>query len=401
LTRSFAVALAAALALLVFAATAPAAQYVPGQVLVKFKSGTSQTLQQSVLNRAGAVRIGRVAGVGAHVLRVAGDARVAAQALDRLAAVRYAEVNKILHTTAVPNDPRFGEMYGLDRIDAPEGWDLAGLGTFPTAGGVKVGIVDTGIQANHPDLVGKTVDCAQSRGTLIFAGQIREGSCADDNDHGTHVAGTIAANTNNGIGVAGVAFNARLSICRALGGPLGTGATSDVANCINWLATKGVKVISMSLGGGASSTLQTAVRNAWKNGGATGAVVIAAAGNDGNSAVNYPAGYAEVVSVAATDEADARASYSNANADVEISAPGSNVLSTVRGGGYAEISGTSMATPHVSGVTAVLWQLNPGATAATIRSRLTAAVNDLGPAGRDPQFGFGRVNLCRAAGGAC
>ncbi|HYH59434.1 MAG TPA: S8 family serine peptidase [Thermoleophilaceae bacterium] len=394
-------ALAAALALLVFAATAPAAQYVPGQVLVKFKSGTSQTLQQSVLNRAGAVRIGRVAGVGAHVLRVAGDARVAAQALDRLAAVRYAEVNKILHTTAVPNDPRFGEMYGLDRIDAPEGWDLAGLGTFPTAGGVKVGIVDTGIQANHPDLVGKTVDCAQSRGTLIFAGQIREGSCADDNDHGTHVAGTIAANTNNGIGVAGVAFNARLSICRALGGPLGTGATSDVANCINWLATKGVKVISMSLGGGASSTLQTAVRNAWKNGGATGAVVIAAAGNDGNSAVNYPAGYAEVVSVAATDEADARASYSNANADVEISAPGSNVLSTVRGGGYAEISGTSMATPHVSGVTAVLWQLNPGATAATIRSRLTAAVNDLGPAGRDPQFGFGRVNLCRAAGGAC
>jgi subtilisin family serine protease len=215
------------------------------------------------------------------------------------------------------------------------------------------------------------------------------------------VAGTIAANTNNAIGVAGVAFNTRLSICRALGGPLGSGSTTDVANCIDWLVTKGVKVISMSLGGGASTTLQSAVQNAWKNGAANGAVVIAAAGNDGNSNVNYPAGYAEVVSVAATDANDARASYSNQNADVEVAAPGSNVLSTVRGGGYASLSGTSMATPHASGVAAVLWQLNPGDTAAGIRNRLTAAVNDLGPAGRDPQFGFGRVNLCKAAGGGC
>jgi subtilisin family serine protease len=215
------------------------------------------------------------------------------------------------------------------------------------------------------------------------------------------VAGTIAAKANNGTGVAGVAFNAQLVICKALSGPLGSGTTADVANCINWVHSKGAKVISMSLGGGASTTLQNAAAAAWENGGANGSVLVAAAGNDGDSTVNYPAGYAQVVSVAATDNLDHRASFSNANSDVEVAGPGVNVLSTVRGGGYASFSGTSMATPHASGVTAVLWQLNPGSTAAQIRSKLDAAVDDLGAAGRDTSFGFGRVNLCKAAGGAC
>ena len=261
--------------------------------------------------------------------------------------------------------------------------------------------MDTGIDRNHEDLAGKTVDCAQSRGTLIFSGTIQEGSCTDDNDHGTHVAGTIAAKANNGVGVAGVSFHSPLTICRALGGPLGSGSTADVANCITWAHNKGAKVISMSLGGGASTTLQSAVQGAYKNGAANGSVLVAAAGNDGNSTVNYPAGYAEVVSVGATDNRDAKASFSNANADVEVSAPGVNTLSTRRGGGYLSLSGTSMATPHASGVAAVLWQLNPGQTAAGIRSLLSSRVDDLGAAGRDSSFGFGRVNLCKAAGGSC
>jgi thermitase len=180
---------------------------------------------------------------------------------------------------------------------------------------------------------------------------------------------------------------------------LGSGSTADVANCITWVKDQGAKVISMSLGGGDSTTLHNAVNYAWQGGGANGAVVIAAAGNDGDSTVNYPAGYAEAVSVAATDNRDARASFSNANADVEIAAPGVNVLSTYNNGGYTTLSGTSMATPHVSGVAAIIWGRNPGATASTIRSKLDAAVDDKGAAGRDPVFGFGRVNLQKAATG--
>jgi thermitase len=192
---------------------------------------------------------------------------------------------------ATPNDPRFRELYGLDNtgqtggvadadIDAPEGWDVAGMGAFPQSGGVKVGIVDTGITQTHEDLAGKTVDCGQS-----VAGRIASGACLDDNGHGTHVAGTITATANNGRGVTGVAFNSPLSICKALSGPLGQGTTADVASCITWETDRGAKVISMSLGGGPSTTLQSAVRYAASH----DVLIVAAAGNDGNATLNYPA----------------------------------------------------------------------------------------------------------------
>jgi thermitase len=391
---------AALLSMLLFASVATAASE-PNEVIVKYADGVTTAQRVALFDRTGVSKtLGSVKGVGAKVVQVSGDPQATAARLNRSSLVLYAEPNKILKVSATPNDPRFGELYGMDRIDAPEGWDAAGLGGFPASGGVKIGIVDTGIDQTHPDLSGQTVACARSQGLLpILSGSIEVGQCADDNDHGSHVAGTIAAKANNGIGVAGVAFNADLVICKALGGPLGTGSTADVANCINWVASQGARVISMSLGGGASTTLQNAVASAWNNG--NGAVIVAAAGNDGDSTLNYPAAYAQVISVAATDSADAHASFSNANADVEIAAPGVNVLSTVRGGGYATLSGTSMATPHVSAVAGVLRQLFPSENAAAIRNRLDAAVNDLGPAGRDATFGFGRVNLCKAAGGGC
>jgi thermitase len=394
-------ALAALLSMLLFASVAAAAKYEPNEVIVKYAEGVTTAQRVALFDRTGVSKtLGSVKGVGAKVVQVSGDPQATATRLNRSSLVLYAEPNRILKIDATPNDPRFGELYGMDRIDAPEGWDAAGLGAFPASGGVKIGIVDTGIDQTHPDLSGQTVACARSQGLLpILSGSIEVGQCADDNDHGSHVAGTIAAKANNGIGVAGVAFNADLVICKALGGPLGTGSTADVANCINWVASQGARVISMSLGGGASTTLQNAVANAWNSG--NGAVIVAAAGNDGDSTLNYPAAYAQVISVAATDSQDAHASFSNANADVEIAAPGVNVLSTVRGGGYATLSGTSMATPHMSAVAGVLRQLFPSENAAAIRNRLDAAVNDLGPAGRDATFGFGRVNLCKAAGGGC
>ena len=273
-------------ALLAVPATASA-----DSVIVKYKAGESRT---AVNQRAGVTEaVGSVAATGAQVVQVAGDAKAAAATLSRSAAVEYAEPNLELRAFATPNDARFGELYGLNNandavMDAPEGWDLAGLGGFPASGGVKVGIVDTGIDRNHEDLAGKTVDCAAVQ---LLTNAVREGTCTDQNDHGTHVAGTIGATANNGVGVAGVSFNSQFAICRALNA-LGSGTTAGVANCITYLAGKGVKVISMSLGGGSSTTLQTAVRNATNS----GSLIIAAAGNDGDATLNYPAAYAEVVS---------------------------------------------------------------------------------------------------------
>jgi thermitase len=395
-----------------FASAASAASFVPGQVIVKYNQGTSATQIASIERAAGVTGLHRTILGGARVVTVAGSVKSAAAQLNRSSAVSYAEPNYVLRATAIPNDPRFGELYGLNNtgqtggtpdadIDGPEGWDLAGLGTFPATGGAKVGVVDTGILSTHEDLVGKVANCASSyTGIPVLGGSIREGSCADDNGHGTHVSGTITGNANNLKGVAGVAFNSPLAMCKALGGPLGSGSTSDVANCIRWAHDKGAKVLSMSLGGGTSTTLQQAVQYAWAGGGAGGTVLIAAAGNDGDGTLNYPAAYAEVVSVAATDNRDQRASFSNANSDVEIAAPGVNVLSTYNGSNtsYTQLSGTSMATPHVAGVAAIIWDKYPTATASSIRSKLDASVDDLGAAGRDTVFGYGRANLQKAAG---
>jgi subtilisin family serine protease len=291
----------------------------------------------------------------------------------------------------MPDDPRFDELYGMAAIGAPAAWRAAGLGAFPGVGGVPVGIVDTGIDATHEDLAGKVAACGAAAD-----GRVREGECADENGHGTHVAGTIGALANNGIGVAGIAFSSPLIVCRALGGEDGSGTTADVAACVRWVHQRGAKVISMSLGGPASQTLAAAARTAWARGGRGGSLLVAAAGNDGDGSIEYPAGLEEVISVAAVGRSDTLADFSNHNADVEIAAPGVDILSTKLGGGYIRHSGTSMATPHVAGAAALLWGRHPRSTAANIRERLDEAVLDLGGAGRDDGFGLGRLDLAKA-----
>ena len=393
---------------LVMASAASAASYDSNTLLVKFRSGTSAAQQRAALDIPGiGADRGQIAGIGTHVVSVSRDPAGLARALSHAAVVKYAEPNFVLRAQATPNDPMYTQEWGLNNIgqtagspdadiDAPEGWDLAGLAAFPSSGGVKVGIVDTGIDKTHPDLAGKAVGCATSYNAGLL---LHNGVCADDNGHGSHVSGTISANTNNATGVSGVAFNSPIVMCKALATAAGTGLTSDIANCINWVAGQGVKVLSMSLGGGDNATLKAAVQKAYNNG--NGVLIVAAAGNDGDATLNYPAAYPEVVSVAATDNRDHRASFSNANSDVEVAGPGVDIESTYTGGLYMSLSGTSMATPHVAGVAAVIADLNPTASAATLRSKLDAAVDDIGPAGRDTGFGFGRVNLCKAAGGAC
>lgn len=385
-------------------------KFVPREVVVKFKDSTTAEQRSQARDRARTgARRAVVRGVGAKVLRVRGGVRAAVARLERSRAVRYAEPNFMYRAQqATPNDPRFGELWGLNNtgqtggtpdadIDAPEGWDNLGLGTFPATGGAKVGIVDTGILRNHQEFAGRISDCGGVNNfginlVVVIIGsdpRIVDNKCHDDNGHGTHVAGTIGATANNGVGVAGVAFNSPLAICKALSSS-GSGTLVMVANCINWVNQRGADIISMSLGAtSGAATLQAAVRNATNN----GSLLVAAAGNSGNSSVSYPAGYPEVVSVAATNHNDQRASFSQFNADVEVAAPGVDVLSTFNDGGYRTGSGTSMATPHASGVAAQIAATNRAGGPAAWRAELDNAVDDLGPAGRDPQFGFGRVNL--------
>ncbi len=416
--RAISIAIAALLAGLACASTASAAsaRYDAHTVIVRYADGASPSQRALTGRLAGVVRsLATIRGIGAEVVRVSGDPAAVAARLNRSANVRYAEPNYIVHATGVPNDARFGELYGLDNtgqaggtpdadIDAPEGWTaLFGATAFPGTGGATIGIVDTGVMSGHEDLAGKVATCAGVRSfgvdvlgliTLpLFADPtIVPGRCADDNGHGSHVAGTAAAIADNGRGVAGVAFNSPLAICKALD-RRGAGAVAGIANCIGYLAANGAKVISMSLGTTAdSATLRNAIVAA-----SGSALIVAAAGNGADAAANYPAFYPEVVSVAATDNRDARASFSTFNADVEVAAPGVNILSTWNDGGYNVISGTSMATPHAAGAAAIIAGRYPTQTPAFWRGKLDGAVDDVESPGRDPQTGFGRVNLLQAA----
>jgi thermitase len=379
-------------ALTVPTVTSPSRDYAPHTLLVAFEPGVSAGARTALHAANGATVANNLGFQDVDVLTLpAGiDPLAAAAVYNASPLVDYAEPNYVFTLLSTPNDPSFSSMYGLDRIDAPEGWTTAyGAGVFPSTGGVRVGVVDTGIDKTHPELASKVKACAQS---ILNIGLMQNGQCNDDHGHGTHTAGTIAALTNNGVGVAGVAPNAELAICKALNAA-GSGFTTDIVKCINWLRTTGgARIISMSIGGGTTTTFNNELSAAY----AAGVLLIAAAGNDGDATMNYPAAHPDVVSVAATDSNDARASFSNCNADVEIAAPGVNILSTAPGGGYQTMSGTSMATPHVSGVAAVVMK-QKNLTAAQTRALLTSTADDLGAAGRDTCFGFGRVNLARAA----
>ena len=361
----------------------------PGGVLVALRSGARYG---SSTKRAGAEGPGvRLRGTRVRLMPVGGDPQQAAQRLDHARGVLWAEPDWIMRASAAPDDPLFAQQKDLAPLGLPGAWSSAGLGAWPSGGGAPVGIVDSGVDASHEDLAGRVAACATSSG-----GKVTPGACGDDNGHGTHVAGTIGAATDNGAGIAGIAFASPLIVCKALGGPQGAGTTADVAACIGWAHAAGARVISMSLGGPASRTIAQAVTAAWDRGGRSGSLLVAAAGNDGDGRLEYPAALPDVVSVAATDDAGDPAPFSNANADVELAAPGVDILSDRAGGGYVRMSGTSMAAPHVSGVAALLAGAHPRDSARTLRGRLDATARDLLAPGRDPATGFGMVDAAAA-----
>lgn len=362
------------------------------RIIVKYKKAASARKRRASVQSIGGDLVGAVRGQGTRVIAVAGDPVQAAARMAHRPGVQWAEPDYALHALVAPNDSLLGQLGGLGLMHAQAAWDALGLSrSYPSSGGTRLAIVDTGIDVAHEDLLGKVTACGSAN-----AGAVTEGSCADDEGHGTHVAGTVAAIAGNGRGIAGVAFDAPLIVCKALAAD-GSGDTADVAACVAWAHSKGAKVISLSLGGPATNTLRAAVKAAWDGGGRGGSIVVAAAGNDGSSATDYPAGYPEVVSVAAVDDAGAHAWFSNANDDVEVAAPGVDVLSARLGGGYVRESGTSMATPHAAGAAALEWEAHPRSSARTIRNRLDALVADAGAPGRDPAFGFGILDLARLA----
>jgi len=273
--------------------------------------------------------------------------------------------------------------WGVDRIDAEK------VHSYNKGSGIKIAIIDTGIDYKHPDLD------ENFHGGYDFVNN--DDDPMDDNGHGTHVAGIVAAEDND-FGVVGVAPEAHLYAVKVLDNS-GSGYVSDVIAGIEWSIENGMQIISMSLGSKSDSTaLHDACDTAYEN----GILLVAAAGNEGNPPgkgdnVLYPAKYSSVIAVAATDINDERASWSSTGPDVELAAPGVDIKSTLLGGGYGEKSGTSMACPHVSGVAALIMVSYPNLTNVEVRQRLRDTADDLGPAGFDEKYGYGLVDADEAA----
>jgi len=301
------------------------------------------------------------------------------KAVEHVAGVKYVETDALVHATGKPSKPAPTQPpqtlpWGIDRINA----DVSQATT--TGDPVKVAIVDTGIDITHPDLA------ANVKGGMTA---VNTTSYKDDNGHGSHVAGIVAA-VDNTIGVVGVGPGIDLYGVKVLD-RRGSGYVSDIIEGLAWCQSADMDVVNMSLG--TSSYVQSfhaAVSALY----ASGTVIVAAAGNDGiGSAVNYPAAFSEVIAVSATTQLDALAYFTCTGPQIELSAPGYQIYSTYKGGGYATLSGTSMASPHVAGVAALVIASDKDGvwTPADVRARLRATAEDLGAAGWDSGFGYGLV----------
>ncbi|MGH2408152.1 MAG: carboxypeptidase regulatory-like domain-containing protein [Candidatus Limnocylindrales bacterium] len=359
-----------------------AAQSSGDLVLVKVRAGRGADAKAALHKRHGGTVVGEISRLGVQVVRVGnGQARDAARGYRGDSDVAFAEPDATVSATDVPNDPYYSSQWGLAKIGAPGAWSMT-----HGSSSVVVAVLDSGVSTSQPDVAGK----------VVMSQNFSDSTTLDDiYGHGTHVAGIAAAATNNGTGGAGVGYSVSIANVKVLGDN-GTGLYSAVSSGIIWAADHGADVINMSLGGTASSsTLQSAIDYAWNK----GVVVVAAAGNGATSAPFYPAYYSNVIAVAATDNLDHLASFSDYGDWVDVAAPGVSIYSTVPGG-YGYKSGTSMASPFVAGLAGLLFSRvsdtnGNGRLNDEVRSRIESTADSVGL-----PIGGGRIDANQAAQGS-
>ncbi|MGQ0607234.1 MAG: S8 family serine peptidase [Chloroflexota bacterium] len=381
--------------------TPEAGEIVPGEVVVKWRDAGRGP---EVARLQGLTVVGELGAPGKGMpALLSTQGRPVDDVLAELRAdpsVEYAEPNYVVRlvedegtVAAVSvNDPKTAGQYSLDRMRVRDAWSLS------KGGSGVVAVLDTGVQANHRDLSGRVLPGHD------FVNN--DSNAADDNGHGTWVAGIIAANTNDAYGIAGISWSDKILPVKIMTRE-GTGDTADLTSGIVWAANHGATVINMSIGGFPDTQhVRDAINYAWNE----GVVLVGAAGNNGRQENFYPASFPNVVSVSATQVNDEFSHWSSYGPAVDVSAPGASVQTTNctvctyadhdSWGEHTYISGTSFATPNVAGVVALIRARYPSYTPAQVVSRLTGTVDDLGYAGHDYRYGRGRVNAYRALGGS-
>ena len=356
-------------------------------VLVRFHEGPT-TLDARAFSARNGVRIARtLPALNTAAVTVSGSPEDTVARLSRDPAVAHVEFDRAVTLDDVSvNDPRRGEQYQLDRVQAGKAWEIS-----RGSDQVVVAVIDTGIDLGHPDLKSKLVAGTNT----IEAGSPPR----DDRGHGTHVAGIAVAATNNREGVAGLASNCRLMPVRVTGNQGGT--TESVAAGLVWAADHRADVANMSLGFyEESDTLKRAVEYALSK----NVVLVSTMGNDHQEKPRFPAAYPGVIAVGSTDARDQRSSFSNYGSWMSVSAPGKDILSTfptytvrlVNTPGYGFMTGTSMAAPLVAGLCGLVRSKHPGMAPAAVKQLLEETAVDLGDPGHDVYYGHGRIDAYAA-----
>jgi len=357
---------------------------VRGVLLAQQRLGAKDADVDAILSKHGAKTKKKIKELNVRVIELPEAVLEKRKAdLEASGAFTYVERDHQAEGAILPSDSALASQWYISKIDAPSAWNLT-TGS-PT---VQVAVVDSGVDSTHPDLAGKV-----NAGWSFLLGN---NNTADVRGHGTAVAGTIGAATDNAAGIAGVAWNVKIMPLVVLDST-NYASYSNIAAAITWAADRGARVISISImGTAASSTLQSAVDYAWSK----NALVIAAAGNNNASTPGYPAACNRVVAVGATTSTDTKASFSNYGSWIDVVAPGASIYTTNRGGGYGSWNGTSFSTPITAAVAALVVSLRPAISVSELSNLLTSNALDLGAAGFDSTFGWGRVDAYRTVSSA-